>query len=103
VQPLWEPTGGELPGEGSWLQLPELPVITLHIWREGERVLLRLQNAADEESLAMVGSGLLRVAAAHRCDLWGGELEELPVRDGGVALAMPPRALATLSLHLQPA
>jgi len=100
VQPLWEPTGGELPGEGSWLQLPELPVITLHIWREGERVLLRLQNAADEESLAMVGSGLLRVAAAHRCDLWGGELEELPVRDGGVALAMPPRALATLSLTL---
>ncbi len=103
VHHLFEPPveGTPLPPTGSLLALPEAPVLTLHIWSEGDAVFLRLLNASDEHTTATVGSSALRLENAASCDILGASPADLTVEDGAVAIPMGPRALATLRMQLR--
>ena len=87
VQHLGEPAALELlPGVGTLLHLPQPPVLTLRLRAapDGD-VMLTLFNASDVPQSTTFADGLLSVAAAHRCDLFGNRLETLSVLDGTVA------------------
>jgi hypothetical protein len=100
AHPLGEPAadGPLLPRSGVLLALPAAPVLTLRIWAEADQLLLRLLNASDGPVEAMVGSGLLRIGGAERCDLFGDAPEALAVVDGAVRATLAPRGLATVRL-----
>jgi hypothetical protein len=100
AHPLGEPAadGPLLPRSGALLALPASPVLTLRIWAEADQLLLRLLNASDAPVEAMVGSGLLRIGGAERCDLFGDAPEALAVGDGAVRATLAPRGLATVRL-----
>lgn len=100
--------GAALPASGTLLQLPAAPVQTLHVlpasWANADApdgILLRLVNAADTPQTARVGSGLLQIRAATRCDLFGAPVTELPVQGGAVSLDLPARGLAVLRLAVE--
>jgi hypothetical protein len=93
-----------LPRSATLLTLPEPPILPLHMapswaYGDGDGILLRLLNASDRPQRALIGSGLLRLHAAERCDLFGVPQQALPVVDGQVIVALPPRHLLTLRLH----
>jgi alpha-mannosidase len=93
-----------LPRSAALLTLPEPPILPLHMapswaYGDGDGILLRLLNASDRPQRALIGSGLLRLHAAERCDLFGVPQQALPVVDGQVIVALPPRHLLTLRLH----
>lgn len=91
-----------LPRTGSLLELPADPVLTLRVKpaADGRGVVLRLLNASDAPATARVGSALLHIDAAERCDLLEQPLEALAVVQGAVTLDLPPRGLACLRLAL---
>ena len=93
----------QFPASGTLLELPAPPVLTLHVRAAGEGggLLLRLQNAADEAQQARIGSALLKIRRAWRCDLFDRQQEEIAVRDGALAVALPPRRLAILHLEVE--
>jgi alpha-mannosidase len=97
------PCAPVLPERGSWLRLPEPPVLVLGLQpgREEGTALLRLWNASDGPRQAEVGSALLTVASAAVCDVFGGPLQALPVQDGAVTVTLPPRRQQTLRLELR--
>jgi hypothetical protein len=103
-QPLGEPAvdGALLPRSGVLLHLPPSPVLTLRVWAEAGAMLMRLLNASDKEAGAEVRSGLLRIAGAHRCDLFGDNAAALEVLDGSVRLRLKPREMATVQLTVSP-
>lgn len=90
-----------LPRSGSLLTLPEPPVLTLHVWRDEDALCLRLLNASDGPVSAMVGSAVLRITSASRCDLFGVASEELALEDDAVVIDMDPRSMATLRLRVR--
>ncbi len=96
-----------LPSSGSLLRLPEPPVTVLHLlpssWAGAdaqEGILLRMVNASDVAQKAVVGSGILRIDAAVRCDIFGSAENELEVKNGAVSFEVPPRGLAVLRLRI---
>lgn len=103
VHHLLEPpaAGPRLPPAGSVLVLPELPVLTLHIWHDASNVCVRLLNASDRHVSAKIGSGTLRLTSATRCDLLGAPLEELNVERDAAAITMQPRAFAMVRMTLE--
>ncbi len=100
--PLAEPAaaGALLPREGTLLQLPRDPVLTLRVWSEDGQLLVRMLNASDRGVDAEVGSGVLQISGAARCDLFGDGAQALPVSDGAVRIALGPRQIATLRLSV---
>jgi hypothetical protein len=95
------------PESGSLLELPESlnpggPVLTLHVKPAMRQtgVILRLLNASDEEQIAEVRSGLLKIASARLCDPLENPLESASVRDGKISLRLLPRRMATLILEV---
>jgi hypothetical protein len=95
-----------LPRSGSLLTLPEPPVLTQHVlpavWSGAgeDGILLRLMNASDEKQVAAVGSGLLRITGAARCDGLGATREPLDVQDGRVSLDLEAREQLTVRLFM---
>jgi len=104
-QTMQEPPAGgaSWPARGSWLRLPEPPLLVVGLRpADGDgAVLVRLWNAADADGEAELGSGLLRIAAAEACDLFGRPSGALPVRDGAVLVPVGARRLAAVRLALR--
>ncbi len=92
--------GTSWPREGSLLRLPSAPVLTLHVWPDGDDICLRILNASDTSTETEVGSGVLGIDSAGACDLFGAPLSALEVRDGLVSLVLGPRELRTLRLRV---
>jgi hypothetical protein len=101
VNHLQEPitSGDPLPAAGTLLALPEPPVLMINLRRAaGGGMLLHLLNASDSVRTATVGSGLVTIHTAWRCDLSEETVEELPVRSGDVTLDLPPRRVTAVLL-----
>jgi hypothetical protein len=93
-----------LPRSGSLLKLPDLPVLTQQVLPAGwagageSGILLRLVNASDQPQAADVGSGILHIAEAFACDLFGEEQETLLVDNGTARVELAPRQQMTIRL-----
>ena len=96
-----EPT--TLPASGMLLQLPDAPLLPLHVKAANDQtgVIVRLLNASDQAQTATIGSALLKIAAAQRCDLLENQLGELPVEAGAVSLEIPARRVAAVYLRVE--
>jgi alpha-mannosidase len=102
LQHLGEPTAATLlPASGALLMLPQPPVLTLHLQPASDNgVLVRLHNASDLQQNATLGSALLTITAAQRCDLFGQLQDDLPVMQGAVRVDLAPRQTLTLRCRL---
>lgn len=100
LQHLGEPTPATpWPTSGSLLSLPQPPVLTLHLKPTDEGgMLVRLLNASDAPQIARIGSGLVAIAAAQRCDLFGQPVEDLRVEGGSVEVELASRQVTTVRL-----
>ena len=99
LQHLGEPTPcTPWPTSGSLLTLPQPPVLTLRVKPAGDGVIVRLLNASDSAQIATVGSGLVTITAAQRCDLFEQSIGMLPVTDRAVTIELAPRQVATIWL-----
>ena len=93
-----------LPRSGSLLALPEPPVLTQQVqpaeWAGAgeDGILIRLVNASDEQQAASLRSGILHIAGAAICDLFGSTIRSLPVCEGTVGLELRPREQITLRI-----
>jgi hypothetical protein len=89
-----------LPRQETLLELPENPVLTLRVKPAdaGDGLIVRLLNASDRATTARLGSGLLHIRAAERCDLLEHPLEPIPVVSGRLAIELPARWL--VSVHV---
>ncbi len=96
-----EPT--TLPASGSLLKLPDDPVLTLHVKAASDRsgMIVRLLNASDQPQTAAIGSALLQITGAQRCDLLENRLGDLPVENGAVSLEIPARRVAAVYLRVE--
>lgn len=95
-----------LPRSGSFLQLPQPPVLVLHVapawaYGSGDGMLVRLLNASDEQQTAQIGSGLLRIRTAALCDVFGTPIQPLTVVDECVTVELPPRRMVTVRLQME--
>jgi alpha-mannosidase len=100
--PLLPPS---LPVKGSLLTLPEPPILLLEMspvesTDESDRglILLRFINASDQVVVAHMGSALLEMEQAQRCDFWGKAQEKLPLQEGAVAFIMKPRESVVIQI-----
>lgn len=102
LQHLGEPTPATpLPASGSLLTLPQPPVLTLHLQPTDDNdILVRLHNASDLQQSATLGSALLTITAAQRCNLFGQPQGALPVTQGAVRVDLAPRQTMTLRCRL---
>jgi alpha-mannosidase len=94
-----EPANGpSLPRQGTLLELPDDPVLTLRAKPAdvGDGLIVRLLNASDGVTTARLGSGLLHVRAAERCDLLEHRLEQIPVEAGSFVIELPARGLCSV-------
>src|SRR5262249_33037789 len=96
-----------LPITGTLLTLPEPPVLVLHVlpgWARGDlqdnRIYVRLLNASGEKRTATVGSGLLKIEAAHDCDIFGTAGNALNVKNGAVSIELAPRRVVVVRLDI---
>jgi alpha-mannosidase len=90
-----------IPGQGAFLQLPQPPILTLHIKRahDGSSLIVRLLNASDTAQSASLASGLLKIQEAARCDLLENDVQALPVSGGRTSIEIPARQMAAVRLH----
>jgi hypothetical protein len=104
VQHLGEPAGSSvLPSQGALLSLPEGLVQTLHLEFDplSESLLVRLQNASDAPQTAVIGSGLLLISGATRCDLLGRPQAALELHHGRVSCELEARRAAVIKLQVR--
>ncbi len=102
LQQMGEPHGESLlPPAGSLLNLPQPPVVVLHVKPayDGSGALVRLLNASDTAQNATIGSGLVQIGRAVRCDLLENELGPLGVENGAVQLTLQPRETAAVLIR----
>lgn len=105
VQPLGESpittSSLSLPASGTWLQLPQPPVLTLHVKpaADGQGVIVRLLNASDQPQTAVIGSGLACIRSAQQCDLFETTLAELAIVEGRCSLSLAARRVAVVRLQ----
>ena len=102
LQQLGEPKGaGNWPASGALLELPQPPVIVLHVKpaADGAGVIVRLLNASDTEQTARLGSGLVRIVGAEACDLLEQPTGVLAVSDGSVTVSVPARRIVVMKLQ----
>ena len=114
IQPLFQHLGEPerhlplLPEAGALLRLPEnaspeSPILTMHV-KPAERrpgVILRLFNASDQDQLAEIGSGILHILSAQRCDLLETPQDAIEVKKGTVTLNVPARRVMTVLLQVE--
>ncbi|MFN8494772.1 MAG: hypothetical protein U0350_44630 [Caldilineaceae bacterium] len=104
VQPLCEPAVASpaLPEQGALLQLPQAPVLTLHVKPadNGDGVIVRLLNASEQPQAATISSGIGRIMSAQQCDLFETVQADLAVVDGGITLTVEPRRVAVVKLEV---
>ncbi len=109
AQSAFEPArpGAHLPRSGSLLALPQPPIVTLQLlpgWAQGDAdrqaLFVRLLNSSNDTQTAVIGSALLRITAAHECDLFGTPTNPLSVSDGTLSAEIAPRRLAVLRLEV---
>ncbi|HXF62301.1 MAG TPA: glycosyl hydrolase-related protein [Caldilineaceae bacterium] len=91
------------PESGTLLELPEPPVMALHVKAaaQGGGLIVRLLNASDETQTARIGSGLVRIRQAAVCSLLEEVGAALPVSAGAVTLALEPRRVAVVHLAVE--
>ena len=90
-----------LPRSASLLELPQLPVLTLHSLPNKEGgIVVRLLNASDSKQQAVVGSKFLNIQAAQSCDLFGQPTGPLAVSDGTVTIEIEPRRIRVIRLDV---
>ena len=95
-------TDAFLPRNAGLLTLPESPVLTLRVLPDGQDgVLIRLLNASDSPQLAVIGSQLLKIAAANICDVFGQATGELSVTNGSVSVEIEARRVCVVRLGVQ--
>jgi alpha-mannosidase len=89
-----------LPASGSLLDLPDAPVLTLHVKaaRDGGGMIVRLLNASDAAQTATIGSSLLKIASAKQCDLLENVEAALNVQGGAVTVGIPARGIRSVLL-----
>jgi hypothetical protein len=105
LQHLGEPTTGTpWPTSAALLRLPDGDIQTLHVKPAGDGgIIARLLNASDEKRTASIGSGLLAIAGAVRCDLFDQPVGlPLETRQGAVEIDIAPRQVAVVKLLLAP-
>ena len=109
LQHLGEPKNHSplLPEAGALLQLPqtvspESPVLALHIKAAERRpgVIIRLFNASDQDQPAEIGSAVLRILNAQKCDLLEKPQESIEVQNGTVTLNVPARRVTVVLLDV---
>ncbi len=99
VQHMGEaPLTQTLPAQGSLLQLPVEPIVTLSIEHAVDGTIVTLFNASDETHSAKIASALLTIQQAWQCDLFGQTVQELAVLDQCVKVAVPARQVMTLKV-----
>ncbi|MEI6423189.1 MAG: hypothetical protein WCP55_13285 [Lentisphaerota bacterium] len=104
LQHLGEPTTGTpWPASASLLRLPDGDIQTLHLKPTGDGgIIVRLLNASDTKRTASIGSGLLSIAGAVRCDLFDQPVGmPLEVRQGAVTFEIAPRQVAVVKLLIE--
>lgn len=107
MQHLGEVTVSEtelLPTAGSLLSLPELPIAVLHVKATDSNlgIILRLLNASDAHQTATIGSGLLKITGASRCDLLERPLDTIDVSSNAtIEVDIEPRRLAVIHLQVE--
>jgi hypothetical protein len=96
-----------LPEAGALLRLPQdispdSPILTVHVKAaEGQPgVIVRLFNASDQDRQAEIGSGLLHILSAQRCDLLEMPQGSIKVQNGTVTLNVPARRLMSVLLSV---
>jgi alpha-mannosidase len=102
LQQLGEPHGElRLPVAGSLLTLPKPPVVVMHVKPayDGNGAIVRLLNASDEAQNATIGSGLVQIGQAQRCDLLENVLGPLPVENGSVHVTLQPREMISVLIR----
>jgi len=101
VQHFGDPAASDLlPESGTLLNLPTPPILTLNLRAApAGGAILTLFNASDDGQTATVASGLIHIESAHRCDLFGNQLEMLNVNNGAVEISIAPRQTMTLELR----
>jgi hypothetical protein len=102
LQQLGEPHGElRLPVAGSLLTLPKPPVVVMHVKPayDGNGAIVRLLNASDEAQNATIGSGLVQIGQAQRCDLLENVLGPLPVENGSVQVTLQPREMVAVLIR----
>ena len=103
LQHMGEPSSDRTwPAAGTLLNLPQPPVVVLNVKpvAGAPGIVVRLFNASDAEQTATIGSGLVRIVAAHTCDLLENPQSDLPVQDGTVVVRMPARRVAVVQLEV---
>ena len=97
-----------LPEAGPLLRMPESfspdsPILTLHIKPAEHQpgVILRLFNASDQDQLAEIGSGVLRILSAQWCDLLEKPQGSIEVQNGNLTLKLPARRVMTVLLNVE--
>ncbi len=91
-----------LPRSATLLELPQSPILTLHMlpYQNGG-VLIRLLNASDNKQLTTIGSSLLKIVGAKACDLFGQPVETLSVNNGTVTVDIEARRTCVIWLDVQ--
>ena len=103
------PAESGYPSEGSLLHLPgngeDDKLVTMHIKRSStsQNILVRVANPTDQEQTGEIGSGLLLITRAEKCDLFENPVEPLEVRHGGLSVTLPARQMAVFRLVVTPA
>jgi hypothetical protein len=90
-----------LPRNASLLELPQSPILTLHILDKGGGVLIYLLNASDSQQQAVIGSKLMKIEKAQACDLFGQPIEALTVSNETVSVAIEPRRTSVIWLDVR--
>jgi hypothetical protein len=99
-----EPAGPDarLPGGGRLLDLPEPPVLVLHVRpvdQDGEwDMLIRLRNASEESRTAVIGSGALSIAGARLPTVDADS--EISITDGSARVRLDSRDTVSVRLAL---
>lgn len=102
-QGLQEPAATpSLPGSGSWLRLPQQPVLVTAIVPAPEGALtLRLWNASDSPAEARIAGGVLSLVSAAEADPFGEARRPLELAAGEAVLRLAPRRPATVRLEVR--
>lgn len=99
LQHLGEPPlAASLPETGTLLDLPQSPVLCLHVKPADGGLIVRLLNASDQPQTAQIASGLLHITGANMCDLLEAPGEAIAVTDGGLSIEIAPRRVAVVRL-----
>lgn len=104
-QHLGEPFEAQslLPANGSLLNMPDAPIIVMHIKQADDDtgVIVRLVNASDSIQTATLSSNLLQIQSAELCDLTEAVHSNIDVVNGSVSMEIESRHFAIVKLVLK--